>query len=169
MKSRRHFQDNKIVGGLVNCAIIYQDYCAQSAKDLARLCWGHSLLLVAADKLQHSRKWHAKKIKNLPNVCPKTSQLLQLITLCLLVSSADNFCKKFGPRPGPTKCRAESRSKLTVWRFDGIPEILFLKSWFWKKSADDKKASKEMVNGNYQLISNLDNYRNILIIFGDGC
>ena len=27
-------------------------------------------------------------------------------TLYLLVSSADNLCKQFGPRSGPTKCRA---------------------------------------------------------------
>ena len=30
----------------------------------------------------------------------------------------------------------------TVWHFDGIPERNFRKGWFWKKSADDKKASK---------------------------
>ena len=28
------------------------------------------------------------------------------IILCLLVSSADNICKLFGSRSGPTKCRA---------------------------------------------------------------
>ena len=28
------------------------------------------------------------------------------LTLYLLVSSADNFCKQFGPRSGPTKCQA---------------------------------------------------------------
>ena len=27
----------------------------------------------------------------------------------------------------------------TVWHSDGIPERIFRKSWFWKKSADDKK------------------------------
>ena len=26
------------------------------------------------------------------------------LTLYLLVSSADNFCKQFAPRSGPTKC-----------------------------------------------------------------
>ena len=33
---------------------------------------------------------------------------LHVFTLYLhvLVSSADNFCKQFGPRSGPTKCRA---------------------------------------------------------------
>ena len=30
----------------------------------------------------------------------------------------------------------------TVWHCDGIPERIFLKSWFWKKSADDKKSCK---------------------------
>ena len=27
----------------------------------------------------------------------------------------------------------------TVWRSDGVPERIFWKIWFWKKSADDKK------------------------------
>ena len=30
----------------------------------------------------------------------------------------------------------------TIWHSDGIPEIIFRKSWCWKKSADDKKAWK---------------------------
>ena len=29
--------------------------------------------------------------------------LLRHLTLSLVVSSADNLCKQFGPRPGPTK------------------------------------------------------------------
>ena len=28
------------------------------------------------------------------------------LTHCRLVSSADNFCKQFGPRSGPINCRA---------------------------------------------------------------
>ena len=28
------------------------------------------------------------------------------------------------------------------WHSDGISEIIFQKSWFWKKSVDDKKAWK---------------------------
>ena len=32
--------------------------------------------------------------------------MLLLLSLYLLVSSADNFCKQFGPRSGPTKCQA---------------------------------------------------------------
>ena len=34
------------------------------------------------------------------------------LTLCLLVLSADNFWKQFGPRSGPTFCRAWSGTKL---------------------------------------------------------
>ena len=34
------------------------------------------------------------------------------ITICLLMLSACNFCKQFGPRSGPTKCRAGSGAKL---------------------------------------------------------
>ena len=38
------------------------------------------------------------------------------LTLYLLVSSADNLCKQFGPRSGPTKCRADLDSNcLTLW------------------------------------------------------
>ena len=33
------------------------------------------------------------------------------LTFCPLVSSADNYCKQFEPRPGPTKCWAWSGSK----------------------------------------------------------
>ena len=57
------------------------------------------------------------------------------------MSSADNLCKQFEPRSGPTKCRAWSGTKL----FDTLMVFLkeyFWKSWFWKKSADDKKACK---------------------------
>ena len=63
------------------------------------------------------------------------------ITLCLLVPSADTFCKELGTRSGPTKCWAWSGSKL----FDTL--MIFLKEFFKninfeKKSADDKKARK---------------------------
>ena len=34
------------------------------------------------------------------------SSMVSILTLYLLMSSADNFCKQFGPRSGPTKCRA---------------------------------------------------------------
>ena len=47
---------------------------------------------------------------------------ISLLTLYLLVSFADNFCKIFGPRSGPTKCRAWSGSKL----FDTL--FVFLKN-----------------------------------------
>ena len=35
----------------------------------------------------------------------KVNQNAHYLTLYLLVSSTDPFCKKFGPRSGPTKCR----------------------------------------------------------------
>ena len=47
-----------------------------------------------------------------------------VLTLYLLVLSADNLCKQFGPRSGPTKCRAWSESKL----FDTL--MVFLKEFF---------------------------------------
>ena len=35
----------------------------------------------------------------------------------------------------------------TIWNSDGIPERSFLKGWFWKKSADDKKSCKNFPGG----------------------
>ena len=57
------------------------------------------------------------------------------------MSSADNFCKQFGSRSGPTKCLAWFASIL----FD--TQMVFQKEFFEKfdfekKSADDKKARK---------------------------
>ena len=57
----------------------------------------------------------------------------------LLVSSADNFCKQFGPRSGPTKCCVRSSFKL----FDTL--MVYLIESFEivkKKSTDIKKSSK---------------------------
>ena len=56
------------------------------------------------------------------------------------MSSADNFCKQFGPRPGQIKHLARSGSKL----FDTL--IVFLKEFFEKvdfeKNHQAKKAGK---------------------------
>ena len=30
----------------------------------------------------------------------------------------------------------------TIWHSDSVPERIFLKSWFWEKSADDKSMKK---------------------------
>ena len=48
------------------------------------------------------------------------------LTLLSAVSSADNLCKQFGPRSGPTKRRARSGSKLSE------PLMVFLKEFFEK-------------------------------------
>ena len=45
----------------------------------------------------------------------------------LLVSSAGNLCKKFGPRSGPTERRARSGSN----QFDA--QMVFLKEFFKEK------------------------------------
>ena len=55
------------------------------------------------------------------------------------MSSADSLCKQFGPRPGLTKCRAWSESKLFETLMGFLKEF-FKKNGFEKKSADDKKA-----------------------------
>ena len=62
------------------------------------------------------------------------------LTLSLLVSSADNVCKQFGTRSGPTKCRGLIWVQ-TVSLSDCIPEIILKKNDF-EKSADDKEACK---------------------------
>ena len=56
-------------------------------------------------------------------------------------SSADNFCKQFGPRSGPIESRPWSRSK----QFDSL--IVFMKEFFEKvnfekKSVNDNKSMK---------------------------
>ena len=59
----------------------------------------------------------------------------------LLMSSADNFWKQFGPRSGQTYCRVWSGSKL----FDTLMVLLIFfseKDDFEKKSADDKTGWK---------------------------
>ena len=60
-------------------------------------------------------------------------------TLCLLVSSADDLCKQFGPISGPTKRQALSGSKL----FDTLMVHVLMNECFEKneeKSADDKNS-----------------------------
>ena len=75
--------------------------------------------------------------------------VLLILILCLPVSSADNLCKKYGPKSGPTKCRALSGSKL--FDDDGIPEICFLKKLIKEKINRQQKrmqnypAGKELV------------------------
>ena len=58
------------------------------------------------------------------------------LTLCPLVLSADNFCKQFGPRSGPTECRSWSGSNCLS------SYIVFLKEIFEKNPQTAKKACK---------------------------
>ena len=57
------------------------------------------------------------------------------------VPSADNFCKQFGPRSGPTPVSGWVMIQ-TVWHSDCVPERFFSKKFILKKSADDKKLWK---------------------------
>ena len=74
----------------------------------------------------------------------KTAQLppLWVLTLCLLVSSADNLGKQFGPRSGPTKRRAWSGSI-----------CLTLRSYSWKNFSKINDFEK-----NQQTTKNMKNY-----------
>ena len=58
----------------------------------------------------------------------------EVLTLYLLVLSADNICKQFVSRPGPTKCRASSGFKL----FDTL--IVFMKEFFEKVDFEKAKS-----------------------------
>ena len=67
---------------------------------------------------------------------------IKFSTLCLLdVSSADNLCKQFGPRSGPTKVSGLIWN-WTVWHSEGSPERFFRKKWFWKNQQTTKKVGK---------------------------
>ena len=84
-------------------------------------------------------------------MCSLSILLHGVITLqdTMTMSSTDNFCKQIGPRSGPAKCWALSGSIL--FETDGIPERIFRKSWFWKKSADDKKSRQNYTEGRVNL------------------
>ena len=83
------------------------------------------------------------------NYCIGDQQRLRLAGVSapnLLVSSADNLYKQFGPRSGPTKCQAWSGSKL----FDAL--IVFLKEFFEKvdfeKNHQTTKKREKISHGN---------------------
>ena len=57
------------------------------------------------------------------------------LTLCLFVLSADNFCKQFGPRSGPTGHQALSESRL----FD---TFMVFRNNFAKKLDFEEKISR---------------------------
>ena len=64
--------------------------------------------------------------------------IVWVLTLCLLVSSADNFCKQIGVRSGLTKHRPNLDPNCLTLRQYSWKNIL--KSWFWEKSADVQKS-----------------------------
>ena len=72
-------------------------------------------------------------------------------TLCLLVSSVDNLCKRFGPRPGPTKWSGYILfDTLMVWK--NFSEKLILKKISRRqKSMQNYPVGKEL---KYPIINN---------------
>ena len=66
--------------------------------------------------------------KNACNTC-------SFIQLLQQMSSADNLCKQFGPRPGPTECRSCSGSKL----FDTL--TVFLKEFLEKVNFEKNRQT----------------------------
>ena len=58
-----------------------------------------------------------------------------VLTLYILMSSADIFCKQFRTRSGPTKRQAQSGSKL----FDTL--MVFLKEFFEKVDFEKKQQT----------------------------
>ena len=80
------------------------------------------------DGHRHSRTMN----KNVGNMNGRTMGINKDsdLTLCLLMSSADNLCKQLGPRSGGQRVGAWSGSKL--FDTDGIPERIYRKGWFKK-------------------------------------
>ena len=79
------------------------------------------------------------------------------LTCYLLVSSAENFCKQFGPRSGLTNCRAWSGPKLFLTLIV-FRKLFFEKVDFEKKSADDKiKSMQNYLVGNELNIQSTNN------------
>ena len=75
--------------------------------------------------------------------------------LCLLLSSADNLWKQFGPRPGPTNVGPDldpncMTLKLYSWK-------KFSKRLVLKKSADDRKKSMKNYPGGKELKTTNEN------------
>ena len=64
----------------------------------------------------------------------------------------DNHCKQI-------QIRADKTSGLiwieSIWHSDAIPERIFRKNWFWKKSAVDKKKQNYPVGKELKLISSI--------------
>ena len=73
-----------------------------------------------------------------------SSEMTAFLTLYLLMSSADNFCKQFGPSTGPTECRARSGSKL----FDTL--IKFLKKYFEKSDFEKNQKTTKKVGKSHR-------------------
>ena len=65
------------------------------------------------------------------------------------LSSADNLCKQFGPRSGPTECRSWSGSKL----FDTL--IVFLKEFFEKVDFEKNQQTTTKNHENYPACKDL--------------
>ena len=64
-----------------------------------------------------------------------------ILIIHLRVPSAENFCKQFGPRSSPTKCRAWSGSKL----IDTL--MVFLKEFFENVDFEKyRQTTKSMKN-----------------------
>ena len=98
--------------------------------------------------------WVLRKRKHPPDgnaVLITGMNVSHLLTLCLLVSSADNLSKRFGPRSGQTFCRAWSGSKLlTLWWYSWkifLGKKLILKK-IGKRQKQEKLHSMQRVNYN---------------------
>ena len=108
---------------------------------------GRNTLNSAGHCLTHSIKWRIGKLYTLS--CKLQifkfwmSPILSLLVMTL--SSADNLCKQFGPRSGPTECRSRFGSK----PFDTL--TVFLKEFFEKVNLEKSQHEK---------IPNMQNWAN---------
>ena len=104
-----------------------------------RLCW------TACRFTQHICRWLT--IKQTFSCRLTLFPQNDFLTLCILVSSADNLCKQFGSKSGPTICRVWSGSQL----FDTL--IMFLKEFFKKVNIRQQKSVKNYAV-NWQRVNN---------------
>ena len=106
--------------------------------------------LSVTDEKMCSEYWLTAKVKPTKEKFVEKKQIF-VLTLCLPVTSADNFGKQFGPRSGPTNRRAWSGSKLFAIL------MVFLKEFFQKINFE-KISRRQKSTENYPVCNELINW-----------
>ena len=85
-----------------------------------------------------------------------------ILTLYLLVSSAENFCKQFGSRSGPTKHRAWSESKLFDTLIEFLIKVDFEKISRQQKAGKNPRGQRVQHTGEKHYIRNFGSKKNVV-------